>query len=144
MDFTTLPPNHSLFSPTENGLVPLKWKIVHPEIIEYISIKQRETSLLLPCQECGGSFTVECGMCKLVVNCNFDTINIHPQVKSRMNHDIFRKRLRNDGLVQVPRPTCIAVDKCPIQFSPASTLDVRRHLLPDGNSTNAHGHNVIY
>ncbi|OXA44902.1 hypothetical protein Fcan01_19802 [Folsomia candida] len=122
MDFTTLPPNHSLFSPTENGLVPLKWKIVHPEIIEYISIKQRETSLLLPCQECGGSFTV----------------------KSRMNHDIFRKRLRNDGLVQVPRPTCIAVDKCPIQFSPASTLDVRRHLLPDGNSTNAHGHNVIY
>lgn len=143
MDFTTLPINHPLYHPTENAMTPLKWKFVHSQILEYVSIKPRKTSLLLPCQMCRSSFTFICEMCKLVLNSDYDTENLPPQVKARIRHDLFRKRLRSDGLTIVPQPTCCSIENSAIQFSASTTLDVRRYLLPDGNSTLCHGHYLI-
>jgi len=92
-DFSTLPQTHELYD-TINECKPGYWKTCSLDILEVISIQQKNYSVLLKCQDCDISPNQKCVKCQKYTKSK----EVPRPVLNRLNHEVYRQLLLSEGI----------------------------------------------
>jgi hypothetical protein len=112
MDFSNLDPSHTLYSCEGKG-IPGRFKLIHPDICEIISLGASTNSYLPACAQCKAAFTPECDECREIISSgkHHKLSGCPKTISKRISHLVYRKYITDNKpiiieqeLASEPRP----------------------------------------